>query len=207
MDVLEAINNWIIVIKYNDKNRSTLLWIKSQVSSVLHPPPFEFWKAYHNFGPITLYDSNIYKPDHRISNTSPCRLSTKPHLLKNKHGCMTLYSQLTIMKFYWTNEYINSCHVKSYISYQINITYIHIIDYGFLFLHTRWMWCTVITGILNFNTCTSWSQDVVIWFFPSSLFTPRACLSQIHSHVPSCTVISTSIIFVSIATFTNMGEC
>ena len=120
---------------------------------------------------------------------------------------MTLYSQLTIMKFYWTNEYINSCHVKSYISYQINITYIHIIDYGLLFLHTRWMWCTVITGILNFNTCNSWSQDVVIWFFPSSLFTPRACLSQIHSHVPSCTVISTSIIFVSIATFTNMGEC
>ena len=66
----------------------------------------------------------------------------------------------------------------------------------FPWLHTRWSWCTIISGILYFYTGSTRSTYVIISFFPWFLIWPQARLTQIHLHDNLHMLLSTSTSFV-----------
>ena len=96
MYVLGVIDNWIIFLKYHDKNKTILSWIKSQVSPVFCTLAFEYWKPYHNFGTLKLYVGTRYKWAHRLYKDSTCIIRTKSPLIKNTQEWMNLFLHLMI---------------------------------------------------------------------------------------------------------------
>lgn len=85
VDIITAVDASIIGLRYNDKHNTIVSWIKSQGNPILCKLLFKYWKPYHNFGPLFFYGMIRYEWSYSNSNIFPCLLSTKPHLIKNKH--------------------------------------------------------------------------------------------------------------------------
>ena len=122
-----------------------------QKKSVLRKLPYTELKPFHNFFPLTFYDTTRYewahihykknwttfRPNTHTNKNSPTWADKHTHLEWSLFNKSTNNHRFQI-PLEWRNDYSH----KSYNDYR------HIIDSGFPWPRTRWTYCTIILGII-----------------------------------------------------------
>ena len=86
--VLVAIDNWLIILKYNDKVKRIISQFKYKGNPILHKIPYEYRNTYHNLEYFQIYSSTMYEWAHRLTtmslgvfSTSGMRRTKKPQYI------------------------------------------------------------------------------------------------------------------------------